>query len=192
MTYDPVVHHRRSIRLKNYEYTTPGWYFVTIVVQDRISLFGEVVDAEMHLNDAGEMVARIWSEIPEFYPGVGIDSFVVMPNHLHGIIVLHGEEHNPSLASVGADPLCLPSSEPPAKPLSLGDVVRRFKSLTTREYGEGVKHSGWPPFNQRLWQRNYFEHVVRDERDVERLQGYIIDNPVNWAFDVENLQLLPV
>jgi len=185
MTYDPVVHHRRSIRLKDYEYTTAGWYFVTIVAQDRACLFGEVVDAEMRLNDAGEMVAKIWSEIPTFYPGVGIDSFVVMPNHLHGIIVLLEEQRT---ASVEADPLCLPSSEPPAKPLSLGDVVRRFKSMTTREYGNGVRQSAWPPFNQRLWQRNYFEHVVRDERDADHLQDYVIDNPANWAFDVENLQ----
>ncbi len=188
MTYDPNVHHRRSIRLKDYEYTTPGWYFVTIVVQDRACLFGEVIDSVMQPNDAGQMVARVWSEIPVMYPGIDIDSLVVMPNHLHGIIVLLEEQRT---ASVGADPLCLPSSVPPTKALSLGDVVRRFKSLTTREYGVGVRQSGWPPFSQRLWQRNYFEHVVRDERDADRLQRYIIDNPANWARDVENVQPLP-
>ncbi|MGH2457694.1 MAG: hypothetical protein ACRDIY_02375, partial [Chloroflexota bacterium] len=88
MTYDPERHHRRSLRLKGYDYTEDGAYFVTIVAQDRSSFFGEVTDAAVHPNNAGRMVRTVWEELPAFYPGVLVDEFVVMPNHIHGIVVL--------------------------------------------------------------------------------------------------------
>ncbi|MBC7237764.1 MAG: hypothetical protein H5T69_18130, partial [Chloroflexi bacterium] len=115
MKYDPERHHRRSIRLKGYDYTQPGAYFVTIVTQDRARLFGEVVDGEMRLNDAGRMVQTVWDELPAFYPGVQTDAFIVMPNHIHGIIVLTGHP-------VGAGPRACPGdvAGPRACP---GDVV---------------------------------------------------------------------
>jgi putative transposase len=103
MRYDPERHNRRSIRLREFDYTTAGAYFVTIVGQDRACLFGDVIDGEMHLNDAGRMVETVWTEIPAFYPGVDIDSFVIMPNHLHGIVVLEQ-------SSVGVDPRVDPGS----------------------------------------------------------------------------------
>jgi len=188
MPFDPKLHHRRSIRLREYDYSMPGVYFITVVVQDRASLFGEVVDAEMRLNAAGRLIETTWSGLPDFLPGIELDVFTVMPNHFHGIVILQGLD--------GEDGLRVEPGQPqrtaPTKSLALGDVVGRFKSITTQRYIEGVKNNGWQPFNQRLWQRNYFEHVVRGERDADRLQDYIFDNPANWAFDVENLRQLTI
>jgi len=106
VTYDPARHHRRSIRVKGYDYAQPGAYFVTICAQDRECRFGTVADGVMHLNDAGRMVASVWDELPIFYPGVDIDAFVVMPNHIHGIIILHADPSH----LVGAGPRACPYS----------------------------------------------------------------------------------
>lgn len=118
--HDPEKHHRRSIRLRGYDYSQPGVYFVTICVQDRQCLFGEIVESEMRLNDAGCMVQTAWEELSRQYQGVDTDEFVVMPNHVHGIIVL-----------VGADPRVCPSLGQPQR-LSLPPVVQRFKTLPTK------------------------------------------------------------
>lgn len=189
MKYDPARCHRRSIRLKGYDYSQSGAYFVTIVAQDRACLFGEVVDGEMCLNDAGRMVGQIWEEIPSFYPGVETDAFVIMPNHIHGIIIL-----------VGAGPSACPMScpEPAIQPhsagqprgvaptMSLPDVMHRFKTLTTKRYVNGVQSHGWLPFPGRLWQRNYYEHIIRTNEAVDRIRQYITENPLQWMVDREN------
>lgn len=167
MTYDPDRHHRRSIRLTGYDYTAAGLYYVTIVAQDRECQFGTVVDGVMEPNDAGRMVATIWNELPAFYPGVGVDAFVVMPNHLHGIIVLTA----PSPVGAG---------------MSLADVVHRFKTMTTKRYVDGVKTAGWPAFRGRLWQRNYYEHIIRDDPSLDRIRRYVGENPSRWPEDGEN------
>ncbi len=184
MTYDPDRHHRRSIRLRGYDYSQAGAYFVTICTNNRECLFGEVVDGAIRLNEAGRMVESVWNGMPTFYPGVITDAFVVMPNHIHGIVVL-----------VGAAPRGRPDFGPPADrgqpqgvapTLSIPDVVHRFKTMTTKRYTDGVKRSGWPPFPGRLWQRNYYEHIVRNEESLNRIRRYIADNPARWSFDREN------
>jgi putative transposase len=178
MTRDPTRHHRRSIRLPSYDYTQPGAYFVTICSQDRECVFGDVTNGEMILNRRGEMVERTWRQLAECYPGVEVDAFVVMPNHAHGIIVL-----------VGAGPCACPDSGQPrgvAPTMSLPGVVHRFKSLTTARYRWGVHNGGWPPFPGRLWQRNYHEHVIRNDEDLNRVRQYIVDNPAHWERDPEN------
>lgn len=178
MKLDAEYHHRRSIRLKGYDYTQPGGYFVTTCTQDRACLFGEVVDGKMRLNEAGRMVQAVWEEIPVHYAGVAIDAFVVMPNHIHGIVVL-----------VGATPCGRPLSgqaQGPAPTISLPDVVHRFKTMTTKHYADGVKQAGWSPFPGQLWQRNYYEHIIRDEDSLNRIRQYITDNPAQWALDREN------
>ena len=191
--YDPTRHNRRSIRLPAYDYTQPGAYFVTICSQNRECLFGDVISGEMILNQRGEMVERTWRELPQNYPGVDVDAFVVMPNHVHGIIVLVGA--NPlGVGPVGAGPRACPEGPGacPGRPqgvaptMSLPDVVHRFKSLTTTRYRTGVLQDGWQPFPGRLWQRNYYEHVIRDEEELDRIRQYIIDNPGRWEDDVEN------
>ena len=174
----------RSLRLAGYDYSTPGAYFVTICTENRDCLFGEVQDGRMVPNNAGHMIQIVWDEMPAFYP-VDLDAFVVMPNHIHGIVVL---------SDVGAIPRGCPLSRTrdpgqargPAPTLSLPDVVGRFKSLTTARYRQGVSELSWPPFAKRLWQRNYYEHVIRDEVDLNRVREYVINNPAMWAEDENN------
>jgi REP element-mobilizing transposase RayT len=203
MPYDPQRHHRRSIRLKGYDYRQPGAYFVTICAQGRACLFGEVVDGEMRLNDAGRMVERWWGELNRKFPHIRTDAFVVMPNHIHGIIVME---------PVGADLRVCPDGEwgahtgapqqagtpqqagapqqagtPQQAGAPLPEIVQWFKTMTTNEYIRGVKQSGWTAFRGRLWQRNYYEHIIRNEESLNRLRRYIAENPLRWQLDRENV-----
>ena len=181
MRYDPTRHHRRSIRLFGYDYRGAGAYFVTICTQNRECVFGEVVQGQTNLNGSGQMVESVWRQFPQQYTGVEVDGFVVMPNHVHGIITL-----------VGAGPRACPdgSGQPhgvaPTGTMSLADVVQRFKSLTTAKYRRGVHRDGWLPFPGRLWQRNYYERIIRDEEEMNRIRRYIMENPARWGDDPEN------
>ncbi len=224
MTREAPTHQRRSLRLRAYDYTGAGAYFVTICTQRHACLFGRILEGEMHLNDAGRMIQTVWAEIPAFYPGVDVDQFAVMPNHVHGIIVLaggtpdgrtrdrgvacDGQARGPAPTGIGGDAggavlrngaaISVPVGAAPrgrpmdggatekARPMSLADVVHRFKTMTTRRYADGVKHRGWPAFAGRLWQRNYYEHVIRDDDPLDRIRQYILDNPTQWAADREN------
>ena len=263
MGYNPEIHRRRSLRLKGYDYTHMGAYFITIVTQGRLCLFGEIVGQEIQLNAAGEMVCKTWEMLPQRFPTIEIDMFVVMPNHLHGIIVINqlnrattrvaptnqnpdrGAENAPNtpnristtvaptkltnvgarntnntehrattrvaptkLTNVGAGlvPAQTPTGEvknattvlnrattrvAPTKStnvgaglvpaqnidgetenmvITLGDVIGAYKSLTTVEYVQGVKTMKWGPFRGRLWQRNYYEHIVRHDESLRDLQ----------------------
>lgn len=154
MKYDPETHDRRSLRLKRYDYEQAGAYFVTICAQGRACLFGVVADGEMQLNDAGKMVERWWFELNQKFPAVETDEFVIMPNHLHGIIVITD-------TIVGADLRDGPEGAHTGAPLPT--VIQWFKTITTNEYIRAVKTASWPSFNRRLWQRNYYEHVIRDD-----------------------------
>ena len=167
MPYDPDIHHRRSIRLAGYDYSQAGAYFVTICIQNHECLLGQATSGIVTLNAAGEMVQRVWLELPEHY-GVAGDAFVVMPNHVHWVV-------------------WLPDETPPgASPLTLHDIVHRFKSLTTARYRQGVLRDAWPAFNGRLWQRNYYEHIVRNDDDLARIRQYIAENPARWHEDRDN------
>jgi len=227
MKYDPKKHHRRSIRLADYDYAQAGAYFVTVCTEDQTCFFGDVVGSEMRLNDAGQMVQTAWDELPDHYPGVETDAFVVMPNHVHAIIVLSPDPvgagpcacPNQNGQPVGAGPRPCPNEEgqpqgvaptndigqpqgvaptndigqpqgvAPTKDrrvLSLADVVQRFKSLTTKRYADGVRQHGWRAFPGRLWQRNYFEHIIRNDYSRDQIRLYIASNPASWALDREN------
>lgn len=200
MTFNPEIHHRRSIRLQGYDYAQAGAYFVTICVQNRQCLFGEIVEGKMRLGAAGAMMQTVWDEIPVHYPGVDIAEFVVMPNHVHGIILV-GSTHrgySPPNDPVGAAPRGRPQSGAPqagqpqgvaptgVRRLSLSDVVHRYKTMTTKRYADGVKQWGWPAFSGRLWQRNYWEHVIRNDADFLRISEYIQNNPLQWEQDELN------
>lgn len=166
MKFDPEKHHRHSIRLKNYDYSQAGAYFVTIDIQNRDHLFGNIVNGEMILNDGGKMIDEQWNALKERFPSVDLDIYQIMPDHFHGIIVI-----------VGAT---LVVARDDAKPTTLGDIIGAFKSITTHEYIKGVENQHWQRFSKRLWQRNYYEHVVRDENDLERIRKYIQLNLSNW------------
>ncbi len=193
MPYDPERHHRRSIRLQGYDYTRPGAYFVTIVTQGRLCLFGEVVAGEMRMNNAGRMVQQVWDELALFYEGVQTDAFIVMPNHVHGIIILTGNVRaTPRGCPDDATPRGCPNppsgqARGPAPTLGLGlpDVVHRFKTMTTKRYADGVRANQWTPFPGRLWQRNYYEHIIRDDQSWRRIREYITTNPLRWHLDRE-------
>ncbi len=196
MGYNPDIHHRRSIRLKGYDYSQPGAYFLTICTQDRKCLYGEIVDDKMRLNDAGQMVQTVWDEIPAYYPGIDIDAFMIMPNHIHGIIKIVGAAPTQTNANVGAAPCGRPNRQPQNKygqprgvaptGLSLPDVVNRFKTMTTKRYADGVKQHGWPAFPGKLWQSNYYERVIRDEHELSGIREYIAGNPAQWTTDTDN------
>ena len=176
MTDDPDIHRRRSIRLSGYDYSSAGAYFITVVVQSGLCVFGEVVDGEMRLSGAGEMVRRVWEGMPERFAYVVVDAYVVMPNHVHGVAFL-GQTAATTDASTGETARDVPT---------LGDVVRVFKSVTTVEYGKGVRGLGWERFEKRLWQRNYYERVIRNGSELRAVREYIVNNPRNWELDREN------
>ena len=192
MTGIPDPRNRRSTRLKSYDYSRNGAYFITIVTQGHSLLFGDIVDDDLHLNDAGEMVQRCWEEMPNRFPSITMDQFVVMPNHIHGIVVIHqpAADAGPPLPqpAVGA-PLVGAQATPRVAPAPLGNVIGAFKSLTTLEYSRGVDSKAWPAFDRRLWQRNYYEHIIRNERELEDIREYIWNNPLAWDMDSENPKL---
>jgi putative transposase len=189
MMRSSTIHRRRSLRLKGYDYTMAGAYFVTICTQDRACLFGDVAAGAMVLNEAGQMVAALWDGIAARFSSVEIDQFVVMPNHLHGILVLPDADTSGATTRVAptiGEIVGAPLGGAPVTGVRLGDVVGAFKSLATVGYIDGVKANGWPEFRGRLWQRNYYEHIIRDETALNRVRRYVDDNPARWEFDDEN------
>ena len=167
MKYNPEIHHRQSIRLKGYDYSVAGAYFVTICVQGREYLFGEISDGIMKLHDAGRMIETWWAKLPGNFKNVESDRYVIMPNHFHGIIVF-----------VGADPRVCPVGEGAHMGAPLQRVVQWFKTMTINAYIRGVKQSDWPPFPGRLWQRNYYERIIRDESELNAVRKYMPELPM--------------
>jgi putative transposase len=174
MTYNPARHHRRSIRLPAYDYAGPGAYFVTLVTYARECLFGQVIDSEMRLNVLGEVVAEEWRRTGEIRREVQLDLSVVMPNHIHGIVIIGDQTMN--VGAHGRAPLH-------RSPRSLGSFIAGFKSAVTKRINE---IQGTPRLQ--VWQRNYYEHVIRSEEELHQIRQYITDNPAQWDDDVENPQ----
>jgi REP element-mobilizing transposase RayT len=204
--YDAAIHHRRTIRAKGYDYSQDGAYFVTICAQNKQCLFGNIVAGEMELNEAGGMIRDQWVDLKNQFHNIETDEFIVMPNHFHGIIVICTVgaglvSARPEFANMvqrvfvntatcensimqntntRADTRPAPTD---ANEKTLGDIICAFKSLTANEYIRNVKSGKLPPFEKFVWQRNYYEHVIRDDDDLDRIREYIIDNPINWEID---------
>jgi REP element-mobilizing transposase RayT len=200
MTYDAEHHHRRSIRLRGYDYTQAGAYFITICTQNRRSLFGRIVNGTMQLNDAGRMVESIWNTLPLLHPGLETDAFIVMPNHIHGIIFIVGaglpapiqdERDDDREMADQAENERSSTRVAPTEIQKIGDIIGEFKSRVTVEYIRGVKTRGWKGFDQRLLQRNYFEHIIRNERALNLIRQYIAENPQKWEESLENPENSP-
>jgi putative transposase len=166
------------MRLQRYDYSQAGGYCITMVTQGRVCLFGEIVGGEMRLNPCGEIVNEEWLRSAEIRHEITLDAFVVMPNHIHGIVLIH---HDP-VGATGRSPLPTRARYPhgPA-PKSLGALVAGFKSSATKRINMLDNASGAP-----IWQRSYYEHIIRDEQDYERIFNYIAANPANWGEDEEN------
>ncbi len=154
MSYNPEIHHRRSIRLQGYDYTNSGIYFVTICCYQRQNLFGSVNNGKMETNVIGQIVSNLWQKIPQHFLNVELDEFILMPDHLHGIIII---------------------SESTGKS-SLANTVQNFKSVSSRKINRINKNYGVS-----IWQRNYYEKIVRTEQELENLRDYIQNNPANWT-----------
>ena len=199
MTYNPEIHHRRSIRLKDYDYSQAGAYFVTICAWQRECLFGEIVNGEMILNDMGRIVKSVWSGMPEHFASIYLDEYAIMPNHFHGILHI-----NESVEVVGAkqgssalpafdlrstkgkagEAFALPLQLQPVRGSvsgSLSSIIQNFKSVSTRKINNFRNNPGCP-----IWQRNYYERVIRNEVELSRAREYIINNPMKWELDKEN------
>ncbi len=177
MKFNPAIHHRKSIRLKNYDYSQADLYFITACVENRYCLFGHIANDSMILNDAGNMIASQWNELNNRFPSIALHEYVVMPNHFHGIIEF-----------VGAIPCGCPEfvayqGQPQGIAPTVGDVVGAFKSLSTNEYIQNVKQNDWQPFAGKLWQRNYYEHIIRNEEEYLKIAEYIQNNPLKWRED---------
>jgi REP element-mobilizing transposase RayT len=172
-------HHRRSIRLRDYDYRQSGAYYVTVCADERRCLFGEIVNDEMQLNPAGEIVESVWEQIPQHFPNTELDAFVIMPNHVHGILLIIGDERG---ISVGATDSVAPTTRFVAPPKgSLGVIISQFKSVATKQIRKALNRP-----DEIIWQRNYYERIVRNARELEAFRDYIRDNPMQWALDREN------
>ncbi|MCQ4574443.1 MAG: hypothetical protein NOU37_04285 [Candidatus Brocadiales bacterium] len=173
-------HHRRSIRLKGYDYSRKGAYFVTICTQKKTCLFGDIEDRNMVLNAIGQIVENCWEEIPKHFDNVKLDVFVIMPNHLHGIIVLPNDQQ---LHERRGTACRAPTIESYGKPVvrSLPTIIRSLKSSVTKYVNQLRRTPG-----SHVWQRNYYEHVIRNEDDLNEIREYVMNNPLKWELDEEN------
>jgi len=218
MTYDAKKHLRRSVRLKGYDYASPGWYYVTICTHDRSFLFGEIVESQMRRSGTGEIAQECWNEIPQHCPRATLDASIVMPNHLHGIIVIGGDTPSErtgtpwraptkSASPPGGDtprgrdtPWRVPTNvrrEAFGKPVpgSLATLLRLFKqAVTVQARAHARACGGVPPeflgarhgVPIEIWQDGFYEHVIRNEKELNRIREYICDNPQRWPHDSEN------
>ena len=173
MKYDPAKHHRRSIRLKGYDYSQAGYYFVTICCYQRQRLFGKIVNGAMQLNQYDEIVAETYQWLSLRYPYVHLDEWIIMPNHFHGIIVLTDK---PRRGGSGTAPTQTIAPEPKRKPL--GRLIGAFKTVSTKQINIIRSAPGTP-----VWQRNYYEHIIRNENALNNIRQYIINNPLSWHVD---------
>jgi REP element-mobilizing transposase RayT len=177
MEYDGEQHNRRSIRLSGYDYARSGAYFVTVCIQNRSCLFGSIVNGEMKLNNAGRIAQEVWEELPARFPQVGIDGFIVMPNHIHGILMVGAQFIAPSDSPF--DVIKNPARSVIGRAPALGEIIRAYKAISTRKIRPTVKADF-------RWQRNYYEHIVRNEESLNRIREYILNNPIQWDVDREN------
>ncbi|MFV0538363.1 MAG: transposase [Dysgonomonas sp.] len=175
---DKNLPNRRTIRLRGYDYSQKGLYFVTICVEDKASLFGEIENDEMVLNEAGQMVKNEWNQLKDRFRCVELHDSIVMPNHFHGIIEIIGNE-NVGMPLVGIHDNGQPQGIAP----TIGQIIGAFKSITTNRYIQGVKQHNWSCFHIKLWQRNYYEHIIRNEQVYNKIVEYILSNPYNWVSD---------
>lgn len=208
--YNPNIHHRKSIRLKGYDYSQAGAYFITHCVQYRRCVFGKIKNGEMFLNTFGQIANDQWHELPKRFNNIELDEFIVMPNHIHGIIII-------TEPPVGATLAVAPNTENAVFPNNMvsqnniviinnnienndgatinsngatarvaptiGNIVGAYKSLVVHHCLEYIKINEPETILGKLWQRNYHEHIIRNEQSYQRISQYIINNPKNWDAD---------
>ncbi|MGP1383331.1 MAG: transposase [Thainema sp.] len=186
MKYNPDKHHRRSIRLKGYDYSSPGAYFITICTHQRECLFGNIVDGEMQLNPFGEIVAEEWLRSQNIRQEINLDAWVVMPNHIHGIVFIQGKtsqqvsDNSSQVSDQPRNPVGANGHSPLQRMASrsLSSFITGFKSTATKRINILRDMPRTP-----VWQRNYYEHIIRSEESLEHIRRYIQTNSANWNND---------
>lgn len=173
MGYDPAHHHRRSIRIRGYDYADAGWFFITVCTYEREPFLSLIEDNAVNLTAFGHLTELCWQAIPRHFPGVDCDAFVIMPNHVHGIIEI----------GIGEDAVHrTPTAEGFGKPVvaSLSTIMRSFKSAASRDINDVRGTPGTP-----VWQRGFYERVIRNQQEFEKFRRYIESNPSRWSEDAE-------
>jgi len=160
--YNPKIHHRQSIRLKNYDYASDGAYFLTICAQNKEHGFGDVIDGKMVLNPAGKMIKEWLFELKNKFKNIELDEYIIMPNHIHLIIFIMNSTRD------------------------IPQIVQWFKTMMTNEYIRNVKQNNWKPFDKKIWQRNYYDRIIRNEKELNKIRKYIFENPLKWELDKNN------
>ena len=176
MKFDPQIHHRRSIRLPDYDYSQPGAYFITTVTRGRECLFGEIKDGVMHLNDAGQIIWDVWNSLPARYPQIALGAAMVMPNHFHGIVII-----NETPVGVIHELPLREETRVERRRMTIPLAVGYFKMNTAKRINKILDSEGVP-----VWQRNYYEHIIRNDEEHNRIHLYIEANVANWVRDDEN------
>jgi REP element-mobilizing transposase RayT len=179
MKFDPEKHHRRSIRLKNHNYSQPGYYFLTICTYQRQSWFGEIKNDRMYLNQIGKIVAEEWLNTPKIRSNFLLDEWVILPNHLHGIVIIN--EHILEIGKGNRDILGARDAPLRQEANSISSFVAGFKSAVTKRINLLRDNRDIP-----IWQRNYYESIIRDEQSLIAIREYINNNPFQWKKDPDN------
>lgn len=183
-----MKHNRKSIRLKGYNYAQAGLYFITICTHNRAHLFGQIINGEMFLNAAGRVAVKCWQDIPAHFPNAALHEYVVMPNHVHGIIGLQSRSvganydsppnnHTDNDWANGNSPVQKMPFHSPSQ--SIGSIVRGFKIGVTKWF----RYENGSPQNIQIWQRNYYDHIIRNDAAYNRIANYIVNNPAKWNDD---------
>ena len=183
---------RKSVRLSEYDYSSSGWYFITICTQDHHELFGKIVDSKMILNEYGKIVGKVLLKLPQRYKNIKLDKYIIMPNHFHGIIVINNDNMNNNdiycrgrvSRPVNPNRIETPNGRgnPAPTMVTLGQIIAYFKYQSTKQIN--ILFGSLP--GTKLWQRNYYEHIIRNEKSLNKIRQYIIDNPPKWEIDKYN------
>ena len=186
--YNSEIHNRHSIRLKEFDYSQNGYYFVTICTKNRECFFGDVARGKIELSEIGKIVKKYWMEISQHFENVELDEYIVMPNHIHGIVIINDNYQN---MNVGATLAVAQrhrnrSSRAGARPApTIGDIVGSFKSICVVKWLQHMKENKLNGLGK-FWQRNYYEHIIRNEIELNAIREYILNNPLQWEIDNEN------
>ena len=170
-----------TARLQNYDYSSNGYYFITICTKDKENYFGEVVDDKMKLSEIGNLVNKYWFEVPNHFPFIAMGEFVVMPNHIHGIVIIRNNNYINNY--IGRDVINHVSTWKNMAPMgkhSLGEIIRWYKGIVTFNIRKLLQHN----FS---WQPRYYDHIIRNEQSLFSIREYIHNNPKNWEEDEENI-----
>jgi len=182
MKYNPKIHHRQSIRLRGYDYSQPGSYFITLCTQNRECNLGEIINNQMKFTVRGLIIDEFWLKIPDHFPNVELDEFIVMPNHVHGIIVINdellGKQNIKQTNTEGGESNTEGGETPPLRKTTLGQVIAYYKYQTTKIINQVDDTPG-----VRIWQRNYYDRIIRHEKILELARQYIFQNPFRWDKD---------